>query len=229
MSLGILARGRAEREAEAKRRRTAVLQRLRWRAPAGLTERDLAERLGWPVGTGAVLRDLAERGEAHERDGVWYLGTATSTARQGEAASPIVGQGRNPTPVPSARGTMSSAREGTGAREPVSSSSDPGAPAGPDPDALAQRLRAMLAQEGCTQRDLARRIGVGQSAISLASRGRSVGAGVFARIQAWGSGRPPSAAAELELWQRARARRAVARAALSPREVTALLAIDLGP
>lgn len=58
-----------------------------------------------------------------------------STARQGEAASPVAGEGRNPTPVPSTRGTKSSAAAEADARESESVEADPGAPAGPDLDA----------------------------------------------------------------------------------------------
>lgn len=65
----------AERARAEAATRESVLRRLRWAAPAGLGEAAVAQRSGLPViGVGAILRQLADRGDAHERDGVWYVG-----------------------------------------------------------------------------------------------------------------------------------------------------------
>lgn len=67
---GLLAQEAKERE----NRQRAVENRLKWAAPAGVTEPDLSRRLGWQVGAGETLRKLAELGRAHEREGVWFHG-----------------------------------------------------------------------------------------------------------------------------------------------------------
>jgi hypothetical protein len=62
---------RAEEEAG---RREAILKRLRWAKPGGLTQSMLEARLGWPTGVPTVLRELVDRGEAHQIGNIYHEG-----------------------------------------------------------------------------------------------------------------------------------------------------------
>ncbi len=59
---------------EENRRRTEVLNRLRWR-PEGVDVTTLRNLLGWPSGIGllAVLRELRDQGDVVERNGRYLL------------------------------------------------------------------------------------------------------------------------------------------------------------
>lgn len=87
------ARELAQRAREAEGRREAVRRRLKWASPGGRSLADLERGLGWPGGTTGVpvvLRELAERGEAHEREGVWYAGPGPASVGGGDTP-PVTG------------------------------------------------------------------------------------------------------------------------------------------
>lgn len=181
----------AERQQDAADERERYLAHLRARTPHGVSLFDLWTRLGQGCDIGhsrTVLRELADRGEAREREGVWFFRTRKPVAPAHTPTS--VGRGvEDLQPAQTREQVATMARGGTRPTPSVPPSAGPL----PDPEPGAERASSRRPGEkigawvrrrrttlGMTQSDLARVLAreIGgrpnslQVAISALERGR---------------------------------------------------------